>query len=135
MIKDIVANLSVGASRDVATDFAVSVAATFGAHLTGVVFRYEPLAPMADGFPGKAMQSHPPSRPPWCEGRGQVDRHGRNGRRQHDPIACRRHLRRFPGHGRLRPFASAGVRSRRRYARDSELHDPSDPDVALSFYL
>jgi len=57
MIKDIVANLSVGASRDVATDFAVSVAATFDPHLTGVVFRYEPLAPVADGFPAKAMQS------------------------------------------------------------------------------
>ena len=57
MIKDIVANLSVGGSRDVATDFAVSVAATFGAHLTGLAFLYEPLAPMADGFPGKAMQS------------------------------------------------------------------------------
>jgi nucleotide-binding universal stress UspA family protein len=57
MIKDIVANLSVGASRDVAPDFAVSVAATFDAHLTGVAFRYEPLAPVADGFPAKAMQS------------------------------------------------------------------------------
>jgi nucleotide-binding universal stress UspA family protein len=57
MIKDIIANLSVGASRDVATDFAVSVAATFGAHLTGLAFLYEPLAPMADGFPAKAMQS------------------------------------------------------------------------------
>ena len=57
MIKDIVANLSVGGSRDVTTDFAVSVAATFGAHLTGLAFLYEPLAPMADGFPAKAMQS------------------------------------------------------------------------------
>ena len=57
MIKDIIANLSVGASRDVAPDFAVSVAATFDAHLTGVAFRYEPLAPVADGFPAKAMQS------------------------------------------------------------------------------
>ena len=57
MIKDIVANLSVGGSRDVTTDFAVSVAATFGAHLTGLAFLYEPLAPMADGFSAKAMQS------------------------------------------------------------------------------
>jgi nucleotide-binding universal stress UspA family protein len=56
MIKDIVANLSVGASRDVATDFAVSVAATFGAHLTGLAFLYEPLAPVADGFPAKAKR-------------------------------------------------------------------------------
>jgi hypothetical protein len=48
MIKDIVANLGVGDSRDVATDFAVSVAATFEAHLTGVAFVYEPLIPIAD---------------------------------------------------------------------------------------
>ncbi len=45
MIKDIVANLSVGPARDVATDFAVSVAATFDAHLAGIAFRYEPLIP------------------------------------------------------------------------------------------
>jgi nucleotide-binding universal stress UspA family protein len=57
MIKDIVVNLSVGTSRDVATDFAASVAATFNAHLTGVAFLYEPLAPVADGFPAEAMQS------------------------------------------------------------------------------
>jgi nucleotide-binding universal stress UspA family protein len=57
MIKDVVANLSVGTSRDVATDFAVSVAATFDAHLTGVAFLYEPLAPVGDGFPAEAMQS------------------------------------------------------------------------------
>ena len=35
MIKDIVANLSVGISRDVATEFAVSVAATLNSHVTG----------------------------------------------------------------------------------------------------
>jgi nucleotide-binding universal stress UspA family protein len=57
MIKDIVANLSGGTSRGVATDFAVSVAAIFDAHLTGVAFLYEPLAPVADGFPAEAMQS------------------------------------------------------------------------------
>jgi nucleotide-binding universal stress UspA family protein len=48
MIKDIVANLSVGRSRDVTTDFAVSVAATFKAHLAGVAFLYEPLIPAGD---------------------------------------------------------------------------------------
>src|SRR5215472_4314544 len=59
MIKDIVANLSVGISRDVATDFAVSVAATFGAHLTGLAFRYEPLVPLTDryGFSAEVMDS------------------------------------------------------------------------------
>jgi nucleotide-binding universal stress UspA family protein len=57
MIKDIVANLSVGTSRDVVADFAVSVAATFDAHVTGLAFLYEPLAPVTDGFPAEAMQS------------------------------------------------------------------------------
>jgi nucleotide-binding universal stress UspA family protein len=33
------------------------VAATFDAHLTGVAFLYEPLVPVADGFPAEAMQS------------------------------------------------------------------------------
>lgn len=45
MIKDIVANLSVGPTRAVATDFAMSVAATFDAHLSGIAFRYEPMIP------------------------------------------------------------------------------------------
>jgi hypothetical protein len=40
MIKDIVVNLSVGPTRDVATDFAVSMAGTFEAHLAGIAFRY-----------------------------------------------------------------------------------------------
>ena len=59
MIKDIVANLSVGVSRDVATDFAVSVAATLDSHLTGIAFRYEPLVPLTDryGFPAEVMES------------------------------------------------------------------------------
>ena len=45
MIKDIVVNLPVGKSADVATLFAVSLAAKFSAHLTGIAFRYEPLIP------------------------------------------------------------------------------------------
>ena len=40
MIKDIVVNLSVGPTRDVATDFAVSMAGIFEAHLAGIAFRY-----------------------------------------------------------------------------------------------
>ena len=46
MIKDILVNLPVEGSRDVVTSFAVSVAARFGAHLTGVAFLYEPLMPV-----------------------------------------------------------------------------------------
>ena len=38
MIKDIVVNLPVGKSADVATSFAVSLAAKFDAHLTGIAF-------------------------------------------------------------------------------------------------
>ena len=59
MIKDIVANLSVGVSRDVATEFAVSVAATLNSHVTGIAFRYEPLVPLTDryGFPAEVMDS------------------------------------------------------------------------------
>jgi nucleotide-binding universal stress UspA family protein len=59
MIKDIVVNLSVGASRDVATDFAVSIAATFNAHLVGIAFVYEPLLPMIDmyGIPPDIIES------------------------------------------------------------------------------
>jgi nucleotide-binding universal stress UspA family protein len=59
MIKDIVANLSVGISRDVATEFAVSVAATLDSHVTGIAFRYEPLVPLTDryGFPAEVMDS------------------------------------------------------------------------------
>src|SRR5262245_26102808 len=59
MIKDIVANLSVGISRDVATEYAVSVAATLDSHVTGIAFCYEPLVPLTDryGFPAEVMNS------------------------------------------------------------------------------
>jgi nucleotide-binding universal stress UspA family protein len=46
MIKDIVVNLPVGAARDIATHFSVSVAARLDAHLTGIAFRYELLMPV-----------------------------------------------------------------------------------------
>jgi nucleotide-binding universal stress UspA family protein len=45
MIKDIVANLTVGAPRNVVADFAVSVAREFGAHLSGIAFAYEVIVP------------------------------------------------------------------------------------------
>ena len=38
MIKDIVVNLNVGAEANWASDYAISVAAAFNAHLTGIVF-------------------------------------------------------------------------------------------------
>jgi hypothetical protein len=41
MIKDVIVNLTVDASRDAAADFAISVARTFGAHLAGIGFAHE----------------------------------------------------------------------------------------------
>ncbi len=46
MIKDLVVNLSVAPIRDVAGEFAVSIAAAFEAHVAGVAFVYEPAPPM-----------------------------------------------------------------------------------------
>ena len=60
MIKDIVLNLSLLNSRDVAMDFAVSAAATFNAHLAGIAFVYEPVIPvMVDryGIPAGVIDS------------------------------------------------------------------------------
>jgi nucleotide-binding universal stress UspA family protein len=48
MYKDMVVNLSVGDASDAATDFAVSIASTCQAHLTGVAFIYDPV--FADPF-------------------------------------------------------------------------------------
>jgi nucleotide-binding universal stress UspA family protein len=45
MIKDIVAYLKPGDGRDAATDYAISVAEAFGAHIAGVAFAYEPVIP------------------------------------------------------------------------------------------
>jgi nucleotide-binding universal stress UspA family protein len=44
MIKDLVVNLS-GEPRDVAADYAISVAKTYGAHVVGVGFIFEPVIP------------------------------------------------------------------------------------------
>src|SRR3982074_1950717 len=45
MIKDIVVNLSGKDPQDVAADYAISIAATFGAHIAGISFLYEPVIP------------------------------------------------------------------------------------------
>ncbi len=45
MLKDVVVNLSGATPQDFAADYAVSVAKTFGAHITGVAFVYEPVIP------------------------------------------------------------------------------------------
>jgi nucleotide-binding universal stress UspA family protein len=53
MMKDIVVALAPGASHDVAADYAMSVAARFDGHLTGIAFAYEPV------MPGTVMGSIP----------------------------------------------------------------------------
>jgi len=50
MLKDIVVNLSGRGPRDFAAEYATSIAAMFGAHITGVSFVYEPVIP--DGMLG-----------------------------------------------------------------------------------
>jgi nucleotide-binding universal stress UspA family protein len=45
MLKDVVVNLSGRASLDFAADYGISIAATFGAHVTGIAFLYEPVIP------------------------------------------------------------------------------------------
>jgi nucleotide-binding universal stress UspA family protein len=47
MIKDIVVNLSVGEKASPASDYAVSVAAAFDAHLAGIAFLYDPIVPVS----------------------------------------------------------------------------------------
>jgi nucleotide-binding universal stress UspA family protein len=45
MLKDVVVNLSGRGPQDFAADYAASVAATFGASITGISFLYEPVIP------------------------------------------------------------------------------------------
>jgi nucleotide-binding universal stress UspA family protein len=45
MIKDLVVNLTGGQPQDFAADYAISVASTFGAHIGGVGFIFEPIIP------------------------------------------------------------------------------------------
>jgi len=47
MIKDIVVNLNVGEKPSPACNYAVSVAATFDAHLAGIAFLYDPIIPVS----------------------------------------------------------------------------------------
>jgi nucleotide-binding universal stress UspA family protein len=50
MIKDIIVNLSGPGPQDFAVNYALSVAETFGAHLAGIAFLYDPVIP--DGVLG-----------------------------------------------------------------------------------
>jgi len=57
MIKDLVVNLGLGKSRDVAGDFAISIAEALGAHACGVAFAYEPVVPpsVMGGIPAELI--------------------------------------------------------------------------------
>jgi nucleotide-binding universal stress UspA family protein len=56
MIKDIVVNLSVAKPKDVAANFAISVASLFEAHLSAIAFAYTPpAAAMGEGFPTPSL--------------------------------------------------------------------------------
>ena len=57
MIKDIVVNLNVGTTASSASDFAISVAAAFDAHLTGIAFLHSPIIPVtgAGNIPAEVM--------------------------------------------------------------------------------
>jgi nucleotide-binding universal stress UspA family protein len=45
MIKDLIVNIPVGAASTPVLDYAVSIASTYDAHISGVAFAYEPVVP------------------------------------------------------------------------------------------
>jgi nucleotide-binding universal stress UspA family protein len=59
MLKDLVVNLTVGAKRDVAAAYAVSIAEKFAAHVAGIAFAYEPVLPpsIMGGIPANFIES------------------------------------------------------------------------------
>ena len=59
MLKDVVVNLSGRTPRDFAAEYAISIAATFGAHITGISFVYEPVIPdgtLGGGVPADLIE-------------------------------------------------------------------------------
>jgi nucleotide-binding universal stress UspA family protein len=59
MIKDLVVNLTIGADRDYAADYAVSIAEAFAAHIAGIAFAYEPVLPptVMGGIPASYIEA------------------------------------------------------------------------------
>jgi len=59
MIKDLVVNLAIGNPRDVAVEYAVSIAEAFDAHLCGIAFSYEPVVPpsIMGGIPADVIEA------------------------------------------------------------------------------
>jgi nucleotide-binding universal stress UspA family protein len=59
MIKDLVVNLTIGATRGFAGDYAVSVAEAFSAHVAAIAFAYDPVLPptLMGGIPADFIES------------------------------------------------------------------------------
>jgi nucleotide-binding universal stress UspA family protein len=59
MIKDIVVNLTGGSSKHPASDYAISIAEAFSAHIAGVAFAYEPVIPVSilGGIPTELIEA------------------------------------------------------------------------------
>jgi nucleotide-binding universal stress UspA family protein len=59
MIKDVVVNLAGGQTADVAADYAISMGRTYGAHIVGVAFVYEPVIPgsLLGGIPTDLIEA------------------------------------------------------------------------------
>ena len=59
MIKNVIVNLTTGASRGFAGEYAVSVAEAFEAHLAGIAFAYDPVLPptLMGGIPADFIES------------------------------------------------------------------------------
>jgi nucleotide-binding universal stress UspA family protein len=59
MVKDLVVNLGLGKGRDVAAEYAISIAEAFDAHACAVAFAYEPLVPpsVMGGIPADVIDA------------------------------------------------------------------------------
>ena len=57
MIKDLIVNLAIGAERDPARDYALTIAEAFGAHIVGMAFAYEHVLPgyVLGGLPAELV--------------------------------------------------------------------------------
>jgi nucleotide-binding universal stress UspA family protein len=74
MLKDLVVNLSAGGAPEPAADFAISVAKTFEAQISGVAFVYEPVIPatIMGGIPTEIIESQRSESAKWAQ--ASVDR-------------------------------------------------------------
>ena len=81
MIKDVLVNLSVAAPRDVAGEYAISIANTMDLHLTAVAFAYEPVIPgsVFDGFAPSVIEAY----------RAETQRAAENAKQNFDEAARR----------------------------------------------